>query len=72
METKKNIVFKFFFRDESTHQKGDDTSAKLRPPFASPGQWQLFILAFMGQKDLFVLLTLFSSAFWLGFFQDFA
>ena len=44
---------------------GDDTSAKLslRPPFTSPVQWHLLILAFLGLKGYFVLFTLCSSAF---------
>ena len=44
---------------------GDDTSAKLSlwPPFTSPVQWHLLILAFLGLKGLFVFLTLCSSAF---------
>ena len=44
---------------------GDDTSAKmsLRPPFTSPVQLHLIILAFLGLKGFYVLLTLCSSAF---------
>ena len=43
---------------------GDDTSAKLslRHPFTTAVQWHLLILAFLGLKRLFVLLTLCSSA----------